>query len=44
MAKKKQKPKRQSKRALRNLRIQQIIFISIGVIVILSMVLAMLVK
>ena len=40
MAKKKT-GKKQSNRQLRSLRIQQIIFITIGVIVILSMVLAM---
>jgi hypothetical protein len=44
MAKKKQKSKGQSKRAVRNLRIQQIVFIGLGVIVILSMVLAMIAK
>jgi hypothetical protein len=41
MAKKQQKMNQSSKRALRNLRIQQIVFVMIGVIVILSMVLAL---
>lgn len=41
MAKKKPKSQQSSKRALRNLRIQQVIFIGLGVIVILSMILAM---
>ena len=44
MAKKKQKASRQSKRAMRSLRIRQAVFIGIGVIVILSMVLAMIAK
>jgi hypothetical protein len=35
------KKRKRSKREIRNLRIQQIFFVSIGVILILSMVLAM---
>jgi predicted nucleic acid-binding Zn ribbon protein len=38
------KKKNSSKRETRNLRIQQILFISIGVLIILSMVLALVAK
>ena len=38
------KKKKSSKREMRNVRIQQILFISIGVLIILSMVLALVAK
>jgi hypothetical protein len=38
------KKKKSSKREMRNLRVQQVLFISIGVLIILSMVLALVAK